>query len=481
MDVAAAPTKRRSSGKRKAKSLEPSGAEALDALSDLALQTARDAAPSAAVAVAAADVAHGGAETTAADQINIEAAPSEVSADASQAGEIAPLETERRASAAPNQPPVFHSPAAEPPRFEPAVNDTAAASLASSNDVSIDDVFNNDVAINDVAINDAAFNHSAVPADVGQSESTLAFGHADIEAVGSEAAGMAGAAGEEAARDDSVIEQVAFEHAAHEQGAPDDLGTQDGAAEDLASESRIAVDDGRGGPPSEPPSEPHDPHHRHGWVYLAMAVFALALLFGAWGMWTTWFAGDDGDAQDVASLNKATERLRQDVSTLRRSDQISRDANRDLQRTLAERDEEIAGLRADVAFYESFVGATGQRRGLSVHDLEMQLQSGEAWHFIATLTQNLNRGAVNTGRLTLSVEGTRNDRLERLPWTRLRQENNAPGTPYSFKYFQQLEGDVILPKDFKPVRVIVRLVPAGGNAVEQSFTWTDTLSQSTVR
>src|SRR3546814_19579440 len=47
--------------------------------------------------------------------------------------------------------------------------------------------------------------------------------------------------------------------------------------------------------------------------------------------------------------------------------QISRDANRDLQGTLAERDEEIAGLRADVAFYERFVGATGQRRGLTVH------------------------------------------------------------------------------------------------------------------
>jgi hypothetical protein len=212
-----------------------------------------------------------------------------------------------------------------------------------------------------------------------------------------------------------------------------------------------------------------------------MAVFALALLFGVWGAWTTWLAGDDGDVQDVASLNKATERLRQEVSTLRRSDQISRDANRDLQRTLAERDEEIAGLRADVAFYESFVGATGQRRGLSVHDLEMQLQSGEAWHFVATLTQNLNRGAVNTGRLTLSLEGTRNDRLERLPWTRLRQQNNAPGTPYSFKYFQQLEGDVIVPKDFKPVRVIVRLVPAGGNAVEQSFTWAETMNHSPVQ
>ena len=84
------------------------------------------------------------------------------------------------------------------------------------------------------------------------------------------------------------------------------------------------------------------------------------------------------------------------------------------------RDEEIASLRADIAFYERFVGATGQRRGLSVHDLEMRRQDGDAWHFVATLTQNVNRGAVNDGRLTLSVEGTRGDRMEKLAWAALR-------------------------------------------------------------
>jgi len=43
--------------------------------------------------------------------------------------------------------------------------------------------------------------------------------------------------------------------------------------------------------------------------------------------------------------------------------------------------------------------------------------------------------------------------------------------PYSFKYFQQVEGDLLLPPGFKPVRVIARVVPQGGAAVEQSFPW----------
>lgn len=220
-----------------------------------------------------------------------------------------------------------------------------------------------------------------------------------------------------------------------------------------------------------------DPHLHaggHHWVYVALAVFLIALGFGLWGAWTTFFSAD-ADSRSASALRARNDRLTQEVSTLRRSDQISREANRDLERTLAERDEEIAGLRADIAFYERFVGATGQRRGLSVHDLDMRLQSGDVWQFTATLTQNLNRGAVNTGRLTLGIEGTRNDRLEKLAWSGLRKLNNAPGLEYSFKYFQQVEGEVMLPPGFKPLRVTVRLVPSGGSAVEQSFPWPDTV------
>ena len=164
--------------------------------------------------------------------------------------------------------------------------------------------------------------------------------------------------------------------------------------------------------------------------------------------------------------------LQQDVATLKRSDQISRQANTELQGTLAERDEEIASLRADIAFYERFVGATAQRRGLSVHELALEPQRDpQVWHFVATLTQNLNRGAVNRGRLLLSVEASDGGRMHKLAWGELRQQRNAPGIEYSFKYFQQVEGDLLLPAGVKPVRVIARLVPASGAAVEQGFTW----------
>jgi hypothetical protein len=233
------------------------------------------------------------------------------------------------------------------------------------------------------------------------------------------------------------------------------------------------------GPASEPapPTTPAPPAaeqaHGHGLAYTVIAVFLVALVFGGWGAWRVLAPAPGDPRAQLRAQQGRIDGLEQRVATLTRSDQISRDANRDLQGTLAERDEEIAGLRADVAFYARFVGSTAQRRGLNVHALHLQRQNGPAWHFTATLTQNLNRGAVNTGRLALSVEGSRNGRMQRLDWAQLRQQPDAPGVDYSFKYFQQVEGDLLLPTGLQPIRVLARLKPQGGAVVEQSFTWAE--------
>lgn len=245
---------------------------------------------------------------------------------------------------------------------------------------------------------------------------------------------------------------------------------------------------GTGMTSSPSPAPANAPRYRMTPSHLRMAaaaIFVAALGFGGWGLWRVFAPGSGdirtqlaGSERQRRALANEVSQLQQRVTTLARSDQISRDANRDVQGTLGERDEEIAGLRADVAFYERLVGATAQRRGLSVHSLKLtpqndQSQETTAWHFTGTLTQNLNRGGVSAGRVTLVVEGTRNGRLQKLGWDDLRQQPGAPGVDFSFKYFQQLEGDVFLPAGLTPVRVTVRLAPRSGAVVEQSFTWAD--------
>jgi len=216
---------------------------------------------------------------------------------------------------------------------------------------------------------------------------------------------------------------------------------------------------------------------RPGWA-LAAGLFVLGLAIGGAGAW--WLhkpAAGSPEARAAESDRRLREQqqviaeLRQRVATLGRSDQISRDANRDVQDTLAEKDEQIAGLRADVAFYERFVGSGAERRGLSVHSTEFAREAGGSWRYQVVLTQSLNRGALSQGEMRFDVEGVRNGQLETVKWDALQTKPGAPGQHYDFRYFQRLNGSIVLPAGFTPQRVRVSLRGKSAN-VDQAFAWT---------
>jgi cell division protein FtsL len=217
--------------------------------------------------------------------------------------------------------------------------------------------------------------------------------------------------------------------------------------------------------------------HLRGWIILA-GVAWLATVVLAWWMASRHAAPTlrtvSSELHDrSAELDKQQadfKDLRQQIATLKRSDQISRNANLELQSTLADREEEISGLRADVDFYERLVGSTGQRQGLRVHEANFEPEAGGTWHYMVTLTQNLNRGAISKGQMRFVVDGVRAGKLVSVKWDELLQKPGSPGKPFSFRYFQQLEDSVMLPPGFTPQRVRVSLSGAG-SPVDQSFPW----------
>jgi hypothetical protein len=97
-------------------------------------------------------------------------------------------------------------------------------------------------------------------------------------------------------------------------------------------------------------------------------------------------------------------------------------------------------------------------------------QEGGGWKYIVTLTQNLNRGVISGGEMRFSVEGVKDGKLSTISWGQLLQKSSAGGQAYSFRYFQQLEGNVMLPQGFTPQRVTVSL-RGGGQSVDQKFDW----------
>ncbi|NID04897.1 hypothetical protein HBF26_08360 [Luteibacter jiangsuensis] len=212
---------------------------------------------------------------------------------------------------------------------------------------------------------------------------------------------------------------------------------------------------------------------------LVAGGWALSLILVSLGVW---FAAQRaptvaGDRGTVRQLKADNEDLRQQVANLQRAGQVADVAAKELKRNLAERDEEISGLRTDLAFYSRLVGGGGQRDGLKIQGARSTPVKGaaNAWNLVVTLTQNARRGEVVEGSLKFAVEGIQGNKVATLEGPALGQGAQSTNLPFSFKYFQQIQGSFTLPAGFKPTRLRLVADVKGGQTITGTVMWTDAL------
>jgi len=210
---------------------------------------------------------------------------------------------------------------------------------------------------------------------------------------------------------------------------------------------------------------------------IALAVtLALVVIFGLGVLIGDRAAVTHGTPARAFELSKRNEDLQNQLAILQRDRQVSQIADRVLQKNLAERDEEIRGLRADQAFYSKLVGADAQPGGLAVHGIALKpIARTRAFNFAVTLTHSAEGGKEIDGKLSLAVEGIRADKLVVLDWSELGGPAASGGLPFAFKYFQQVQGTLMLPAGFTPNRIRITLEPQGGQPATRSLPWSEAL------
>ena len=151
---------------------------------------------------------------------------------------------------------------------------------------------------------------------------------------------------------------------------------------------------------------------------------------------------------------------------------IVRRANALLRVSERQRQDEIAQLQADLAFYRRLGGANGSQAALAVHHVELQAtQSPRVYRILFTLTQNLRWAAIISGRVQLGLDGIRDGSAVHLTDAQLLADS-AENLTFKFKYFQQIERLITLPENFQAKRLTVRLKSGSlRTPVEQSMEW----------
>ena len=200
-------------------------------------------------------------------------------------------------------------------------------------------------------------------------------------------------------------------------------------------------------------------------------------------------------ADELIYANYHVEALQQDLQTAleqldaenaraavaEREADVVRLANALLRASERKRQDKIASLQADLAFYRRLGGANGAQAPLAVHYLELQpTQAPRVYRIIFTLTQNMRWASVISGHVQLGVDGIRDGVAQHLTEKQLLAESAEP-LKFQFKYFQQLEGLITLPEDFEASRLTIYLKSRSLSVpVEQSMDWQSLFNQAEI-
>ena len=179
-------------------------------------------------------------------------------------------------------------------------------------------------------------------------------------------------------------------------------------------------------------------------------------------------------ARQLEKYAGQNDELRRQIALLETSRKIDEEAYRQVEQKLSGLQDQILTQREELAFYRGILA--DQETGLRIQGLE--LLDGESrltFNLRLVLAQAMRATKRISGSIDLRVEGERDGEPVVLTLADLgiEGEQRKALTTFSFRYFQNLEADLVLPEGFSPARLVVTLKPNGSKAEpeEKAFDW----------
>jgi len=176
----------------------------------------------------------------------------------------------------------------------------------------------------------------------------------------------------------------------------------------------------------------------------------------------------------IDALERQIANLQQEIATLETHREIERAAYKDVEANLVELQRKIQEQRDAIAFYRGIVAPEDGERGLRVQDFRLSRGSDErSYNIRLVLVQAIQNDRTVNGDVALTLEGEQSGSAASYSFDQLAPPDQDSGWPFSFRYFQDFNRQLILPDGFTPERVNieVRSRTKSVAGVEQSFLW----------
>jgi cell division protein FtsB len=212
---------------------------------------------------------------------------------------------------------------------------------------------------------------------------------------------------------------------------------------------------------------------------LALALVATYLVF-EYGRISAGYDVVDASNERVAfeahiqSLDDEIAELKQEIAVLETHREIDREAYKEVEGSLLSLQAKIQEQRDAIAFYRGIVSPADGKSGLRVQDLRLT-RGGEEREFNLrlVLVQAMKHDRKVSGDVAVTVEGSEGGEAKTYALTELLPADAESAWPFSFRYFQDFDRQLVLPDGFTPerIRVEVRSRTRSISSIEESYAW----------
>ena len=166
--------------------------------------------------------------------------------------------------------------------------------------------------------------------------------------------------------------------------------------------------------------------------------------------------------------------LKEQVVLLETHREIDKEAYKDVETSLMTLQAKIQEQTDAIAFYRGIVSPTDGAAGLRVQDLRLTRGSVErAYNVRLVLLQSLKHDRKVSGDVKLTVVGDQGGAEARIDFAQLLPADASKNWPFSFRYFQDFDREIILPDGFTPERINIEVLSKTRSidSIEKTFAW----------
>jgi outer membrane murein-binding lipoprotein Lpp len=175
----------------------------------------------------------------------------------------------------------------------------------------------------------------------------------------------------------------------------------------------------------------------------------------------------------IESLQEENERLRAAVAAAELDRKVENKAYADVEKNLADLQAQVLKHREQLTFYRGIVSPEDGIGGLRIQRFQVLPGAGDhQYRLRLVLVQSMRQESVVSGSVVVQLEGVRENRPVQLSLSEAAKMQRADGQlPFQFRYFQNLEQDIVLPDGFEPRAVTVEVRSPRMDPVRESYPW----------